>query len=190
MRNPEIKEQKKREIMEKCYDCYCEYGLNQTGMKALAKACGMTPANLYVYFDNLDQLILESTAYCMAKVEDDFMAWAPQGPGDVEEFLDKVPKWTAEKHGKKYRFMYQVYTSPKYLEYGKKFFVGVTERYTQYAKELEPKLGISWQLIQPMIYMMVRASVHYALFEEDEYLKPQIDLIKKMLALAMNGSIK
>ena len=88
MRNPEIKEQKKREIMEKCYDCYCEYGLNQTGMKALAKACGMTPANLYVYFDNLDQLILESTAYCMAKVEDDFMEWAPQEPGDVEEFLD------------------------------------------------------------------------------------------------------
>ena len=33
--------------------------------------------------------------------------------------------------------MYQVYTLPKYIEHGKKFFQGVNERYTQYAKELE-----------------------------------------------------
>lgn len=36
--------------------------------------------------------------------------------------------------------MYQVYTLPKYIEYGKKFFEGVNERYTEYAKQLEPKM--------------------------------------------------
>ena len=35
--------------------------------------------------------------------------------------------------------MYQVYTHPKYREYGQKFFKGVDERYTEYAKSLEPK---------------------------------------------------
>lgn len=97
--------------------------------------------------------------------------------------MKEIPYWTAEKHGEKYRFMYQVYTSPKYREYGKKFFKGVTERYTEYAKSLEPKIGIPWQVIQPLIYMFVRASVHYALFEDGEYLLPQIKLIDELLPL-------
>ncbi len=68
----------------------------------------------------------------MAKVEDDFMANAPENFGDIERFLKEIPYWTAKKHGKKYRFMYQVYTSPKYRKYGTTFFKGVTERYTEY----------------------------------------------------------
>ena len=35
--------------------------------------------------------------------------------------------------------MYQVYTHPKYIEHGKKFFEGVNERYTEYAKRLEAR---------------------------------------------------
>ena len=68
---------KKVEWMEKCFECYAENGLTGTGMKALAKACGCTPGNLYLYFDNLDDLIIQSTAYCMEKVKDEFMAKAP-----------------------------------------------------------------------------------------------------------------
>ena len=69
--------ERKREIMEKCFECYAENGLTGTGIKALADACGCTKANLYSYFKNLDELIIESTAYCMEKVEDDFMERAP-----------------------------------------------------------------------------------------------------------------
>ena len=50
--------------------------------------------------------------------------------------------------------MYQVYTLPKYIEHGKKFFQGVTERYTQYAKELEPKIGIPYTVITPLIFIL------------------------------------
>ena len=111
---------KKVEWMEKCFECYAENGLTGTGMKALAKACGCTPGNLYLYFDNLDDLIIQSTAYCMEKVEDEFMAKAPTDPKDVVRFVAEVPYWTAREHGKKYRLMYQVYTHPKYIEHGKK----------------------------------------------------------------------
>jgi len=37
--------------------------------------------------------------------------------------------------------------------------------------------------LQPLIYMFVRACVHYALFEDEDYLKPQIALIGEMLLL-------
>ena len=72
--------ERKREMMEKCFECYAENGLTGTGIKALAAACGCTTGNLYSYFNSVDELILESTAYCMAKVEDDLWRWRPPTP--------------------------------------------------------------------------------------------------------------
>ena len=175
--------EKKQEIMEKCFACYAENGLNGTGIKALAKACGFTQANLYGYFENLDDLIIQSTAYCMAKAEDDFMKKAPADAGDVMRFIEEIPYWTAREHGKKYRLMYQVYTHPKYIEHGKKFFQGVNERYTEYARQLEPKLGIPYTTITPLIFILVRACVHYAMFEDEYYLKAQMEILKQAVNL-------
>lgn len=185
IRNEEVFQKKKQEIMEKCYECYAEYGLFGVGVKALAKACGYTPASLYTYFEDLDDLIIQSTEYCMSKVEDDFMARAPENLADVMRFIEEIPYWTAEKHGKKYRLMYQVYTYPKYREHGKKFFTGVNKRYTEYAKSLEDKIGIPYDLATPLIFILIRACVHYALFEDEFYLKTQLEVLKKGIKMFM-----
>ncbi|CDC62363.1 transcriptional regulator [Clostridium sp. CAG:448] len=174
---------KKAELMEKCFACYAENGLTGTGMKALAQACGCTPGNLYLYFDDLDDLIVQSTAHCMAKVEDEFMEKAPTDPKDIARFLQEVPYWTAKEHGKKYRLMYQVYTHPKYIEQGKKFFEGVNERYTAYAKRLEDAIGIPYTVITPLIFIFVRACVHYAMFEDEYYLQAQMEILKQGVTL-------
>lgn len=175
--------ERKTEIMERCFECYAENGFTGTGIKALAAACGCTTGNLYAYFKNLDELIIESTAHCMAKVEDDFMAKAPTDAEDVMRFIEEIPYWTAKKHGKKYRLMYQVYTHPKYIEYGMKFFEGVDKRYTEYAKLLEPKLGIPCDVLTPLIFILVRACVHYAMFEDEYYLKSQTEILKQTVGL-------
>lgn len=182
-RDEQAFQRKKAEIMEACFGCYAENGLNGTGIQALADACGLSKASLYTYFDSLDDLIVESTAYCMSKVEDDFMQLAPTGIEDIARFIDEVPYWTAERHGKKYRLMYQVYTHPKYIEHGKAFFAGVNERYRAYARQLEPLLGIPSDVITPLIFIFVRASVHYALFEDEYYLKSQMDVLKQSVFL-------
>ena len=170
--------EKKNAIMERCFECYAEHGLTGTGIKMLAEACGCTAGNLYGYFKNLDDLIIQSTAHCMAKVEDEFMERAPTDPRDAMRFIEEVPYWTAREHGSKYRLMYQVYTHPKYIEHGKRFFEGVNERYTAYAKLLEPKIGIPYTTITPLIFIFVRACVHYAMFEDEYYLRSQMDVLK------------
>ena len=175
----ELHQQKKEILMERCFDCYAEHGLTGTGVKALAEACGCTPGNLYAYFENLDDLIVQSTAYCMAKVEDDFMAKAPAEPADIPKFLQEDPYWTAQKHGKKDRQRYQIYTHPKYIEYGKEFFRGVNRRYTEYAKALEPKIGIPYTVVTPLIFILVRACVHYAMFEDEYYLRCQMEILEQ-----------
>ena len=75
--NEEARRAKQIEMMEKCFDCYAENGFSSVGIKAIAKACDCSVATLYLYFDNLDDIITQSTEYCMSKVEDEFMAKAP-----------------------------------------------------------------------------------------------------------------
>lgn len=178
-------EAKKNALMELCYDCFAEYGLHGTGIRALAKYSGCTTNMLYTYFTNLDDLIVESTAYCMKKVEDDFMKKAPTTVEELWEFIEEIPYWTAKKHGKRYRLMYQVYTHPKYLNEGKKFFSGVDKRYSDYAEYLQNKLGIPQEKLTPFIFILIRACVHYALFEDEFYLKSQISVLKESLLLFM-----
>ena len=178
-RDEQAFQRRKAEIMEACFNCYAENGLTGTGIQALADACSLSKASLYTYFDSLDDLIVESTAYCMSKVEDEFMQRAPTGIQDIERFIDEVPYWTAQRHGKKYRLMYQVYTHPKYIEHGKAFFAGVNERYCAYARQLEPLLGLPCDVITSLIFIFVRASVHYALFEDEYYLKSQMKVLKQ-----------
>lgn len=191
VRNYETYNEKKEQIMQACFECFAEKGLHGTGISAVAEYAGVSKATIYVYFEDLDRLIAESTEYCMTKVEDDFMAKAPKSIDDVERFIDEIPYWTAQTHGKKYRLMYQVYTHPKYIEYGKSFFEGVDERYYRYAQTLEPKLNISCEIITPLIFFFVRACVHYALFEDEFYLKSQMQLLKKSIKLFVGkGMIK
>ena len=181
--NEEARKAKKTDIMERSFACYAENGFSSVGIKAIAKACDCSVATLYLYFDNLDDLIVKSTEYCMGKVEDEFMAKAPTDVEDLWRFIDEIPYWTAKNHGKKYRLMYQVYTHPKYIEYGKKFFVGVDRRYSEYARSLEGKLGIPYEKLTPLIFILIRACVHYALFEDAFYLKAQIEALKETLEL-------
>ena len=181
--NEEARRAKQIEIMENCFACYADDGFTSVGIKVIAKACGCNSATLYLYFENLDDLIIQSTEYCMGRVEDEFMAKAPADVEDLWRFMDEIPYWTAKKHGKKYRLMYQIYTHPKYRQYGQKFFKGVDERYTEYAKSLEPKPGIPYEKLTPLIFILIRACAHYALFEYEFYLKSQIEVLKETLEL-------
>lgn len=190
VRNEEQYQRKKTMLMEKSYECLSEKGLSGVGIRTLGEHCGCNPAVFYSYFNNLDDLIVQATEHCMSKVEVDFMAKAPTNAADLERFIDEIPYWTAKEHGKKYRLMYQVYTHPKYIDHGKKFFEGVNLRYTEYAKLLEEKIGIPYDVITPLIFTLVRACVHYAMFEDEYYLKAQMGLIKQGVSMCLEKYAK
>lgn len=175
--------EKKENLMVRCFDCFAEHGLHGTGIRALAEHSECTTNMLYTYFKNLDDIIVQSTEFCMSKVEDDFMLLAPKDISDLKRFLHEVPYWTAKKHGKKYCVMYQVYTHPKYRENGKKFFEGVNKRYSEYAEVVAKNIGLPAEVVRPMIFTFVRACVHYALYEDEFYLREQVRLLEESLKL-------
>ena len=181
VRNDLAFQEKKEKIMQACFDCFAEYGLYGTGLSSLAKHANVSKSTLYVYFPNIDELITQSTEYCMSKIEGDFMEKSPQSIADVEKFLNEVPYWTAQRHGKMYRLMYQVYTHPTYSEAGNRFFSGVNERYKAYAQSLQSKLGIPEEALTPLIFVFIRACVHYALFADEFYLTSQLGFLTKSI---------
>ena len=187
VRNEESYQRKKAELMEASFAAYARGGLSSTGIKTLAEECGCSVAALYTYFDNLDDLIVQSTAHCMAKVEDEFMARAPKNASELEAFIDETPYWTAREQGDKYHLMYQIYTHPKYREHGKEFFAGVNERYRAYAQELAAGLGLPADALTGLIFTFVRACVHYALFEDEDYLNAQLGVLKCGIGLFLQG---
>lgn len=174
---------KKTEMMTKAFECFSENGVQGTGIRALGKYCGFNHSMIYTYFKNLDELIIQSIEHGMIKVEEDVLTKAPKSVEDIERFIDEIPYWTAKKHGKKYRLMYQVYTQPKYREYGKKFFDGINQRYTEYAERSAENLGISVDILRPMIFVFIRACVHYALYEDEFYLNEQLKYLKMSIPL-------
>ena len=181
-RNEKTFNKKKNEIMEISYDCYAEHGLAGTGIKTVMDACGMSKASIYTYFDSIDDLILQSTAHFMIETELAYMRLAPKKIEDVDKFIDETPYWASKKYGKKYRLMYQIYTHPKYVDYGKKFFDGVNNRYIEYSETIEKNLGIPKDELLPLIFIFVNATIHYSVFEDDFYLKVQLQLVKMAMA--------
>ena len=59
--------------MEGFYDCFEENGLHGIGIRVLGEYCGGSSRKIYLYFENLDNLIIQSIEYCMRKVEDEFI---------------------------------------------------------------------------------------------------------------------
>ena len=88
-------------LMEKCFDCFCKNGLEGTSTQKLAEACGMSAGNIFHYFATKDEIIIRSTAHCMAKVEDEFMANAPKDAADIDRFFEGGPVLDGDKARRK-----------------------------------------------------------------------------------------
>ena len=48
---------------------------------------------------------------------------------------------------------------------------------------VRPKIGIPYTVITPLIFILVRACVHYAMFEDEYYLKAQLEVLKQAVNL-------
>ena len=84
-RNIEEHNAKKNELMEKCYDYYCENGLYGTGMKELAAHCGVSASNLYHYFKNKDDF-------------NSYMLWLGWTQDEIDQMIKYIERYC--KNGK------------------------------------------------------------------------------------------
>ena len=108
--------ERRTEFLETCFDTFCKSGLENTSLQKLAESCGVTNGALLYYFGSKDNLVIEATAHCMAKVEDDFMSQAPTSFADIERFLREMP----------YRYMQVQSTGNAARNFSKVLISGIT----------------------------------------------------------------
>ena len=99
------------------------------------------------------------------KIENEILEQAPKTREEIAPFIEKIIVPSRDFHSKEYRFMYQVFTSPAFLEQGKKFRNRQFLRYRKYAEEMEKVLNVSWYLILEWILYFEQAIIQYALWE-------------------------
>lgn len=61
--------------------------------------------------------------------------------------------------------------------------IGKQRSLSEYAKQLSEKIEIPSDTLTALIFIFVRACVHYALFEDEFYLKAQLGRIKQSIKL-------
>ena len=134
-------------FLETCFEVFCKNGLENTGLKMLAEACGVTngPASTTWQQGQHRHRIhrpLHGKGGGRLHGESAHQLCGHRAIFTEDALSDR------KAHGEKYRFMYQVYASPKYRAHGKAFFQGVNVRYHQYAVLLSGKLECRWILFR------------------------------------------
>lgn len=175
-------EKRKKECLECCFQAFMDNGLENTGLQLLCKYCGFkTNQALYHYFESKDKIIAESIEYTLMKFEREFVKKAPRSREELKAFLERFPQRAQKKYGEHFRFIYQVYTSPKYKKEGYDYFAGIPKRYDRFIRHIAKNLDISFDKIKPICYLYINAFLQYALFANEEYLSVSIEAVHKML---------
>lgn len=178
----EAYEKRKKECLERCFQAFMDNGLENTGLQLLCKYCGFkTNQALYHYFESKDKIIAESIEHTLMNFEREFVKKAPRSREELKVFLVRFPHRAQKKYGEHFRFIYQVYTSPKYKKEGYEYFDGIPKRYDRFIRHIAKNLDVSFERIQPICYIYINAFLQYVLFANEEYLSVSVDAVHKML---------
>ena len=179
--DPAVYKKRKCECLDKCFQAFMDNGLENTGLQLLCKYCGFkTNQALYHYFESKDMIITESVQYAMIKFEREFMKKAPRSRADLKNYLEKFPRWMQKNYGEHMRFVYQVYTSPKYKKQGYDFFSGIPKRYDTFIHHIAKNLDVSFESIQALYYLYITSTLQFALFKDEVYLDVEVNAIYNM----------
>ena len=91
-RRPEQKQQRREEILAAAADLFDREGIDGTTLSAIARAAGLSKANLYRYFDSREAILLavlaEEQAHWLQAVR--VRLDALKGSGDIEAVADAI----------------------------------------------------------------------------------------------------
>ena len=105
--NPELQEQRRRQILRAAGQCFAEKGFHQASMAEIAKAAGLSMGLLYRYFANKDALVMAFAELSRAVVNEDRTAYY------IADTKNAAPDW--QPIHPKARAAFNVPPSPYYV---------------------------------------------------------------------------
>lgn len=128
----EQREQKKQELLEKCFELFVEQGLENTSLNELVAYCNVHKSTMYSYFGSKDEIVIECAKMHMLELDEMFSNVFKNPPKTLKEVLQRGFEKIAEEKSK-LRFIYQVISSPLCGEQAQKELSSIYMKYVDYS---------------------------------------------------------
>lgn len=183
MREPSAKDVDKIEILEKCFNYLCDYGLEQVSVRKLCDRTNMGAGSIYYWFKNKDEVILDATEYGINNLIDELMDFAYEHIDNINLLCDEFPKMI-EQRIDKLKVIIRVATSPMYCDSLNLYSKTFTYKYDSYARKLSQRINLPYNMIRVLVDNFVSVTIDCIIWEDWGKYKRQLEYILEGLKLA------
>lgn len=176
----ERKEKSIDEILALSFKYMTEHGLENTSIRDLASETGMSLGSIYYWFEDKDDLVLNSIKFGLAKSSIRIFTNAFEVIDDIERFIANVLELVREEQ-MSLRTVFQAATSPKYGDAIRGNSTTLNGTYDEYINTLSQKTGVTYDEIRPIVYLFVATVLDYVVWDDYEFSKSQLEYIYKIL---------
>ena len=176
MYSDEQKEQRKEQLLEKCFELFSKQGLENTSISDLAKHCGTYKAYFYNYFKSKDEIVLECAIAYMKTLDQMLFS---------DEAFEQPSLRTALELGIKVligerqnlRCIYQIVSSPRYGGICRDALAKIYSIYLNHSATLAERYSVDAEKFRP-IYLLYVATLHdFCLWENSGFVQEKLGYI-------------
>ena len=169
-----------QEFLEPSFRYLVQHGLENTSVRDLCKAMGISSGSIYYWFEDKDDIYITTVKYGIKMVAGKLFESLFEKIDNLQEFfdtfLDEVDKYKLEL-----RLIFQVTTSPIYGDRMRQTAEDFKEVYAKYIDRMENITSHSNELLTYGIYMLISILVDYVVWEDREVSEMQLKFLSKMI---------
>lgn len=174
------REEKKLAMIPSFMKVFCAHGLDGAFMRRLAPAAGVSPALLYQYFENQDDIIRQCTLYYHERIQQeltgilfDFIDRPEEMPDQILQYIDSVLDIC--------RFLLQVMAHPTYCAMMEESDRQVTGHIMEVAELLEEKRELPREAATGAAFLLNSIVNDYILKKSKESFLVQFEAIRLLV---------
>lgn len=178
---------RKNEILQKCFDCLVNMGLERVTTRELCAATGLNPSSLYYWFTGKDDVILSSITFGLNGIIDNLFTDAYKNLNSIDALLTEVPQ-KVMSYKKHLRLVYQALVSPQYGDRLRDAQEALPIAYNSFTKVLANRLGCEYKRLKPLVQLAISATTNYILWEDGTKLESQFsEIFEKIKSLDISS---
>jgi len=182
MREPTERDVKKDIVLEKCFNCMTQKGIEGISVKDFSESTGMSASSLYYWFEDKDEIVLDAVQWGLNKNVNDIFDFAFKHTDNLNELAKGIIEIAIDRKAE-FRLIFQIATSPQYGEHVRQLTEKLDNIYHRYTEVLTEKLNISFEKLYPYVNLVVSVFVDSVIWEDwgklERVLNCIIELMKK-----------
>lgn len=176
-------------MLKKGFEYLKNNGIENSSLRSVADGIGCSPANLYNYFDNKDDCIIEIAKWGFAKTASRLVEHALNNISDLKNFFDTLLD-VVDENVSELRAVYQVATSPIYGERMRQVSDELHPAYMKLIKQLAEQMNCDESLIYPIVFNAISIILDYAVWNDRECTEIQLQDLYETMVWKFKNSIK